>query len=82
MALSFARLVATSAAVGSTRARSQKIAALAELLREAEPHEIETVVAFLIGEPRHGKIGVGWATLRAASQSARPAESGRPWSMC
>ena len=76
MALSFARLVATSAAVGSTRARSQKIAALAELLREAEPHEIETVVAFLIGEPRHGKIGVGWATLRAASQSARPAESG------
>jgi DNA ligase-1 len=56
-------VVATSARVASTRARNQKIAALAELLREAEPDEIETTVGFLTGEARQGRIGVGWATL-------------------
>src|SRR4051794_41336396 len=75
VALSFAQLVATSAAVGSTRARSAKIAALAELLGKADADEIETAVAFLTGEPRFGKIGVGWATLSAASKAAAAAES-------
>ena len=56
-------LVATSEAVAATRARSTKIAALAELLGRAAPEEIETVVGFLIGEPRQGRIGVGWAAV-------------------
>src|SRR5436309_12080660 len=73
MALTFSQLVGTSTTVGATRARSAKIAALADLLRATRPDEVETVVAFLTGEPRHGKIGVGWATLRAASKAAEPA---------
>jgi DNA ligase-1 len=59
----FANLVATSEAVASTRARSTKIAALAEVLGWVVPEEIEAVVGFLIGEPRQGRIGVGWATV-------------------
>jgi DNA ligase-1 len=58
-----AELVATSTAVGATRARTAKIAALAELLGRLEPAEVEPAVAFLCGEPRQGRIGVGWATL-------------------
>jgi DNA ligase-1 len=60
-----AELVRTSEAVASTRARSAKVAALAALLRRLAPEEVEPAVAFLAGQPRQGKIGVGWATLRA-----------------
>src|SRR5688572_15307768 len=35
---------------------------MAGLLQRAEPGEIEAVVTFLAGEPRQGRIGVGWAT--------------------
>jgi DNA ligase-1 len=66
-----ADLVATSEAVGSTRARSTKVAALAELLGRAGPDEIEAVVGFLVGEPRQGRIGVGWAAV--SRLDARPA---------
>ncbi len=58
-----AEVVATSDAVGSTRARSTKIAALAELLGRLAPDEIEAAVGFLTGEARQGRIGVGWATV-------------------
>ena len=58
-----ADLVATSGDVASTRARSTKVAALAELLGRLAPEEIEAAVGFLTGEPRQGRVGVGWATL-------------------
>jgi DNA ligase-1 len=58
-----ADLVATSTAVASTRARSTKTAALAELLGRLPPDEIEAAVGFLTGEPRQGRVGVGWATV-------------------
>ena len=58
-----ADLVATSTAVASTRARSTKTAALAELLGRLAPDEIEPAVGFLTGEARQGRIGVGWATV-------------------
>ncbi len=58
-----AEVVATSDAVGSTRSRSTKIAALAELLGRLAPGEIEPAVGFLIGQARQGRIGVGWATV-------------------
>jgi DNA ligase-1 len=57
-----ADLVATSTAVASTRARSAKTAALADLLARLAPDEIEAAVGFLTGESRQGRIGVGWAT--------------------
>ena len=59
----FADLVATSDAVASTRARSTKVAALAELLGRLAPDEIEAAVGFLTGQARQGRIGVGWATV-------------------
>jgi DNA ligase-1 len=62
-AVSFADVVATSGSVASTRARSTKIAALAELLRRLAPGEIEAAVGFLTGEARQGRVGVGWATV-------------------
>ncbi len=59
-----AEVVRTSEAVASTRARSAKVGSLADLLRRLAPDEVEPAVAFLVGRPRQGKIGVGWATLR------------------
>ena len=61
--MKFADVVATSDAVASTRARSQKIAAFAELFRNLELLELGVAVGLLTGEPRQGRIGVGWATV-------------------
>ncbi len=58
-----ADLVATTDAVGTTRARSGKIAAFAHLLSVASPEEIGVVVGLISGSPRQGRIGVGWAAL-------------------
>jgi DNA ligase-1 len=58
-----AEVVACSAAVGATRARTAKAAALAALLRAAAPDEIEPATAWLTGEPRQGRLGAGWRTL-------------------
>ena len=62
----FADVVATSTAVGATSGRTAKAEALADLLRRAEPSEVEPLVGFLIGEPRQGRVGVGRKTLEAA----------------
>jgi DNA ligase-1 len=59
----FADVVACSAAVGATRARTAKAAALAALLRAAAPEEVEPAAAWLTGEPRQGRLGAGWRTL-------------------
>jgi DNA ligase 1 len=60
-----ADVVATSAAVGATRARTAKTAALAGALRAAAPGEVEAVTSWLAGEARQGRIGAGWRTLAA-----------------
>ena len=56
-------LVATSAEVTATRARSVKVSVLAQTLARLEAQEVEAAVAWLAGEPRQGKIGVGWSTV-------------------
>jgi DNA ligase 1 len=66
-----ADVVATSAAVGATRARTAKTAALAALLRRACDEEIEPATAWLAGEPRQNRLGTGWRTL--AGIDVRPA---------
>ena len=58
-------LVRTSHAVGATRARLAKIAALAECLRRLGPGEMTSGVSFLAGEPRQRRLGVGYAKLAA-----------------
>ncbi len=56
-------VVQTSEAVSATRSRKAKIEALATLVKECAPEEVATVVCLLTGEPRQGRIGVGWSTL-------------------
>jgi DNA ligase-1 len=70
-----AEVVATSAAVGTTRARTAKAAALAALLRSAAPAEIEPAAAWLTGEPRQGRLGAGWRTLTALDVAPAAAPS-------
>ena len=58
-----ADVLAASAAVSATRSRTAKAAAIAGLLRRASTDEIEPVTAWLAGETRQGRLGVGWRTL-------------------
>jgi DNA ligase-1 len=53
-----------SRAVAATTKRSEKTAAVAECLRRADPAEVPVVVAYLSGELRQRRTGVGWASLR------------------
>src|SRR5215469_16531945 len=66
-----AHVVETSRRVAETSKRLEKIDLLAALLRRLDPEEVETVVAFLSGYTRQGRIGVGYATIQAAA--AEPA---------
>ena len=59
-------LVETSAAVAETSARLGKIARLAALLARLGPTEIDIAVAFLSGDSRQGRIGIGGSAIREA----------------
>src|SRR2546423_14912538 len=61
-------LVQVSAGVAATSGRLQKISKLAALLSRLTPDEVPIDVGFLIGWPRQGRIGVGWATVSAAPE--------------
>ncbi|MGI8936865.1 MAG: ATP-dependent DNA ligase [Iamia sp.] len=66
-----AELVDTSRRVAGTSGRTAKRDALADLLVRLVPEEVAVAVGFLGGEPRQGRIGVGWRTLAdAATPSA------------
>jgi DNA ligase 1 len=64
----------TSSIVASTSKRSEKTAALAELILSASDEEIEPLIGILIGEPRQGALGVGWASVDRvqATPAAKP----------
>jgi DNA ligase-1 len=64
----FHDLVLTSNATSTTSSRLKKVELLADLFRRLAPNEVAIGVGFLIGWPRQGKLGIGWATL----DSARP----------
>src|SRR5690606_38297563 len=61
-------VVSASEAVEATSSRNQKVARLAECLHAAGS-DVESCVAFLGGELRQGKLGIGYRTL----QEVRPA---------
>lgn len=63
-------LVDYSRRIAATAARSKKIQLLAESLRSLNPNEVALAVAYLSGELRQGKIGLGYATLRQAQQES------------
>src|SRR5262245_14551226 len=73
--MQLAELLAASERVGSTRSRLAKVEALSECLRKLAPPEIVLGVAYLSGDTRQGKIGVGYAALKealAAPSAAAP----------
>ena len=63
----FDALVTTSREVAETPSRNAKTAHLAHFLRHLAPAEIAIAVAYLSGETRQGRTGVGYALLRDAA---------------
>jgi DNA ligase-1 len=70
----FAELAHTSDVVAATSKRSEKVAALATTFARLAPDEVAPAVAFATGNTAHGRIGIGWATLR----DVRPAPAVEP----
>jgi DNA ligase-1 len=70
--MQLAELVAASNRVAATSSRSAKVQALAECLRCLAPEEVPIGVAFLSGEPRQKKLGIGPAALRQALGPSAP----------
>ena len=73
--MTLADLLACSQAVRGTRSRKAKTAHLASLLVRTRPDQIATVVAWLSGELRQGKIGLGYSTVFGALNTTPPAAS-------
>jgi DNA ligase 1 len=65
-------LVITSQQVAATQSRRAKIRLLAACLGQLSPAEIPIGVAFLSGEPRQGRIGIGHAALRELKAPPAP----------
>ena len=65
-AMQLRTIVETSRQVGAASGRLEKIGHLARCLAACEPASVPTAVALLAGQPRQGRVGVGWAALRAA----------------
>ena len=70
--MQLADLVAATDAVAATSARKEKVAILADVLRDREPGDVEIAVGLVAGDPRQGRIGVGWATVAALSIEPAP----------
>ena len=71
----FADVAGTSAQAAETSSRLAKVRELAGCLRRLALEEIEIAIAFLIGRPRQGRLGIGYATLqevRGANRAPRP----------
>lgn len=69
--LLLADLVATSAAVAATPARTAKRDLIAGLLRRTPADEVGIVAAYLSGTLPQGRIGLGWRSLPRVAPSAQ-----------
>ena len=68
----FSEIAAVSGVVAATPKRSEKTAALAEVIARLDVAEIEPAVGFLSGALRQGRIGTGWRSI--ASVAFNPAD--------
>jgi DNA ligase-1 len=59
-------VVATSNAVANVSGRLDKVSRLADLLSRTAPDEMATVIGFLSGAPRQGRIGIGGSSIAEA----------------
>jgi len=65
MPLLLSFVVDASARVAGNASRLAKRDAIAECIRSADVDEVGIVVAYLAGETRQGRVGIGYATLAA-----------------
>ncbi|MBI4909098.1 MAG: ATP-dependent DNA ligase [Acidobacteria bacterium] len=68
-------LVDASAAIAATNRRLVKIEVLSGFLAQLRGDEIDIAVAFLSGEPRQGKVGIGYKLMQQATAPAAHAPS-------
>jgi DNA ligase-1 len=68
-------IVMLSRDVARTSGRLDKIAKLADLFARVPPDDLPIAIGFLIGWPRQGKVGVGWATVASAREQAAATDS-------
>ena len=71
--MQLAQIIETSSAVAGTSSRTDKVAALAHTLREADPDEVEVVTDYLAGRLPQRTVGVGWRGLRELPEPAAAA---------
>ncbi|MGE0788708.1 MAG: ATP-dependent DNA ligase [Sandaracinaceae bacterium] len=71
--MELAQIVECSRDVAATRSRNAKATRLATLLRSLRADEVAIGVSYLSGILPQGRIGLGWATLRALDPGPAPA---------
>jgi len=57
----------------ATTKKTEKVALIAELLRQARGREIGILALYLTGSLTQGRIGIGWRSLQAAMPAGPPA---------
>jgi DNA ligase-1 len=67
--MEWARLVELVARVRATSKKGEKVALIADFLRQTHGRETELTALYLTGTLRQGRIGVGWRTLQPAMPS-------------
>jgi DNA ligase-1 len=75
LAMELRTIVEASRRVTEASGRLEKIGHLARCLAACEPASVPTAVALLAGRPRQGRVGIGYAALRAARAEAAASTS-------
>jgi DNA ligase 1 len=70
--MEWARLVELVGRVRATSKKGEKVALIAELLRQTRGSETQLAALYLTGRLPQGRIGVGWKTLEPAIPSGPP----------
>jgi DNA ligase-1 len=70
--MEWGRLVDLVGRVRATTKKTEKVALLADLLRQAAGRETELVALYLTGSLPQGRIGIGWRTIQAAMPEGPP----------
>lgn len=68
-------MTAGAGCAGAVATPQVKVAVLAEALARADQEEVGPAAAFLAGQLRQGRVGVGWGLLSAVEVDAAPSPS-------
>jgi DNA ligase-1 len=71
--MDFSALFGLVSRVRATSKKTEKVALIAALLRQARGREIELLALYLTGTLPQGRIGIGWRSLQEAMPSGPPA---------